>query len=149
MTEKPSPEKLASAPEIPKGAKIAPNIHAVIRMWSGVTFLVTFFRHTNRIWKSAASRPPTRNAYTNSMPPSVFATPRLLLNPTVPQIQPSAMQMAANSTLNHTTNHTQFQTHLPIFSLFFVQGPTAFMPTAIAKPENGSSAPNVAHSSTY
>ena len=51
----------------------------------------------------------------------------VVIEPTVPQIQPIAMQIAANSTLNHTTNHTQFQMHLPIFSLFFVQGPTAFM----------------------
>ena len=96
-----------------------------------------------------ASRPPTTNAQKNSMPPSVLGTSMMwLFRPVAPQAKPMAMQMAANSTLNHTTNHTQFHTHLPNFSLAVVQGPTAFMPTAMAKPENGSSAPKSPHSST-
>ena len=54
-----------------------------------------------------------------------------------------------NTTLNQITNQTQFQTHLPIEAFSLVHGPTPFMPTAMAKPEKGNKAPNVAHSSTY
>lgn len=61
---------------MPKGARIAPNIHAVIRMWSGVVLEVMDLQTRNRIWKNAASKPPTHSALKKSMPPSVFATPR-------------------------------------------------------------------------
>ncbi len=149
MTEKPSPEKLASAPEIPKGAKIAPNIHAVIRDVGRGDLLGDLLQaHEQNLEersKQAAheERVHKQHAALGLCDAEVVIEPDRAADPA---------NRDADSGEQHVEPHDEPHTVPDALAHLLVvlrPGATAFMPTAIAKPENGSSAPNVAHSSTY
>ena len=127
---------------------MAPQNHAVSRIHTGWHFGVMPFTTKYTTWNSAHSPPPTRKASGNTIAVVFFSTTTSGSVPMVPQMKPNRMLNAAATALNQMTSHKPCHTALPAVAFCFVQGPTIFMPTAMAKPENGSSAPNVPHSST-